>query len=568
MLDRVDSGVESLIDNEEYLYTVVVAFCSFAYELIFSELLTVIYGGGAVRYAITIGLYMFFLGCGAFITKGLKHTEENFQRLELYMALAPLGFFFVVALTNVPLSTDVALILSHAPVILIGFLSGMEIPFLTTLAERKTPTTDTKPTDIASKIGNVTKRVFYAVIGLFFSRKSTSPSTAQFSTILGFDYVGSLLGSVIYALFLYPQLGLVKTVFIIGLLNGVVATIATLRYSETSRAVFMITLLLTAGYSAAILNGSVVEEETSQVYLSSKIESEYNMTQSTVGIDITETWNTDYQKVTWYDRSFENPDYPTESCLRLDTAVQLCESWVDSYHSGLVDAPMSMYSNTTQENMSVLIVGGGDWIAIDRLRQYGVTIDHVDIDKQFYEYSKNASKLEKHHNNAYEYDRLTSHPEDIFSFFSSSNEKYDMIILDIPGIRDTESIGLYSTEFFSLLNSHLTDQGVVVSWMYSPYSHNSHNKVYMETIDSAGFDYYHSYNSYDNLDNNPDTEIGERFIIMSPDKIDKQMTPSTPYMKKHDQYYTETDTSWYRTKSKQGVRPNSLFSPNYNIIVE
>ena len=61
--------------------TLLVAFCSIVYELIFSQALTVIFGGTVIRYSMTIGLYLFSLGIGAFLYNWiLKRSKKRNQR--------------------------------------------------------------------------------------------------------------------------------------------------------------------------------------------------------------------------------------------------------------------------------------------------------------------------------------------------------------------------------------------------------------------------------------------------------------------------------------------------------
>lgn len=69
-----------------YGLTFTVALCSIVYELIYSEMLTVVFGGRAIRYAITIGLFLFCLGLGAFAFDDLGDARENFFRVESYLA--------------------------------------------------------------------------------------------------------------------------------------------------------------------------------------------------------------------------------------------------------------------------------------------------------------------------------------------------------------------------------------------------------------------------------------------------------------------------------------------------
>jgi spermidine synthase len=61
-----------------------VALCSFAYELVYSELLTVIYGGTVTQYGLTIGLFFSSLGIGSFFVRHFADAQHsNFFRTEV-----------------------------------------------------------------------------------------------------------------------------------------------------------------------------------------------------------------------------------------------------------------------------------------------------------------------------------------------------------------------------------------------------------------------------------------------------------------------------------------------------
>lgn len=551
---------------EEYTYVFVVAFCSFVYEMVYSEILTVLFGGGATRYATTIGLYMFSLGIGSFMTEGLSSKPNNFQRLETYIAFAPLGFIFIIGLQLLPLDSGFLLILSHIPVLLVGFLSGMEIPLVSGMMNDKDTSERIFITKIFRDLGTKTVNLIYAFIGIFFTTRKTDSKADSFSEILGVDYLGSLVGAVGYALVLYPDLGLIPTVFFLGLLNALVGVAIALRYSDTSRKLLVIALVLTTLYTGAIVNSEQTESKLTQLYTESQIKGEY-INPENVSIEVNQHMNTKYQSVTWYNRSIVNHNGETQkdTCLSLDTAVQMCNNWVRSYHNGLVDVPMTMYSETEYSDMEVLIIGGGDWIPINYLKDYGVTIDHVDIDAEFYNYAKNNDKLEKYHDNAYEYKNLNTHQQDAMSYLDENEKKYDLVLLDVPGIKNTDSLPLYSEELYSSINRNLDENGMVVSWIYDPNGYPNHHDTYMKTVKDSGFNRQLIYNTYEDVNDDGDAEETEKFIILSSGEVNRNIKVNQhKYTKQHKNMYNQL--KWYNIQNRD-VRSNSVFHPNYDIIV-
>ncbi|MFB6152430.1 MAG: spermidine synthase [Haloarculaceae archaeon] len=589
--------------------TFVVAFCSIAYELVYSEFLTVFYGGTVLRYSVTIGLYLFSLGVGALLSEHLDDPADSFLRTEVYLAFAgPAGAGFIVALNSFPDvvfpgKAAVTLALAHVPILVVGVLSGFEIPLLNDLVADRDRT-------VFAALGRAYPRtVVRRVLGVFFD--VSEAEGRSFSEVLGVDYLGSLAGTVVYALVLYPTYGLVVTVLVLGLLNGLAALTfgawvlwgrrrfdagasdtdaadsgtggaATPGTAEPDpveadggapgggspslarwRAVLLAGLLLTGAYAGLVANAGAVDRAVTGSYMGDRIESDYRPGRADV--TVTSFERTRYQRVTFYERDVTGHE-GTEDCFRLDQAVQLCDSWVRSYHSGLVDVPMSAFENTS--SVDVLLVGGGDYIAVDHLRRYDVSVDQVDIDGEFLRMSRTREYLTQFNDGAWTYDRLNTTVGDAFTYLRHSDERYDLILLDIPGARSDDSLSLYSREFYTLLRRHLTDRGVVATWTYSPYFFGEHHKAYVNTVLAAGFDRHLSYQAYGDPDGDGELEGGERFYLLSDDA-----TPTPDLSRARSPYLNATAAqydgwTWQEFPHYRGVEPNSVFDPNYDVIVD
>ncbi|MBZ6495351.1 spermidine synthase [Natrinema longum] len=553
--------------------TFVVAFCSIAYELVYSELLTVFFGGTVLRYSITIGLYMFSLGVGSVLSAQLGEPESNFLRTEVYLAIAgPAGAMAIVAINSlppidVPGAGPTILALSHVPILVVGVLSGFEVPLLTDLVENREET-------VFASLGRLyPRRIVRAILGAFFT--IDDPDNRSFSEVLGVDYLGSLAGTVVYALVLYPRYGLVVSVFALGLLNALAALgFAAWTFSNAARtlsrptvgqwrAVVLVGVLLTGTYGGLVAHPNAVDRAVTTTYLERTIEREYPPGVADVETRSYDT--TSYQTVLTYERDVQGHT-DTETCLHLDRAIQFCDRWVDSYHSGLVDIPMTTFDD--QSSVDVLLVGGGDYIAVDHLRQYDASVDQVDIDGEFLEMAREREFFRQYNDDAYEYDRLNTTTQDAFTYLQESDETYDLVLLDVPGVRSDETMSLYSTEFYTLLREHLSDDGLVVSWVYTSGDHPTHSKVYANTVRAAGFDQYLPYYAYDDLDGDGGLEPGERFYVLSDGP-----TP-TPDLERAESDYVHANAEtfgewrWRSLPEYRGVEPNSVLHPNYDIIVD
>ena len=575
--------------------TFVVSFCSFAYEFVYSELLTVMYGGTVTQYVITVGLYFFSLGVGAALSDDLSGDRpSNLFRTEVYLAvLAPAGFLLVVALNSVRIPqavpSELLWVVARSPVVVVGLLSGFELPLLTRMVEDEEGDTDALVPAWASRATSLLHGGVVRVMGVFWHVERTTERRSGLSLVLAMDYVGGLFGAVVYARVLYPRLGLIPTIFVLALLNGVAALAFVARFSgewglfrgerrrlvgRESATLLVVCLLVTASYGVAVYEHERVDETLSSLYLEQDVEDEYApgaMRASVVG-----QHTTTYQHVVEYERTWtgvgENPHFAgeTERCLRLGTAVQLCDSWADSYHSGLVDVPMTRFDHDPETN--VLVVGGGDYVAVDHLREYDVTVDQVDIDAEFMAYARNDSFLSKWHDDAYEYDRLTTTVADGYTYLRQTNETYDLVLLDVPGATDDDLLKLYSTEFYGAIRDRLASDGVVVTWTYAASAYGDHNKAFTNTVRDAGFTRYAPYWAWEDIDADGDVERVERFYVLAPG--DRPGTNGTAfdvdrgddYVRRHGDRYR--DVRWREVPRYDGVEVNSIFDPNYDIIVD
>jgi len=509
--------------------TLIVAFCSIVYELIYSEMLRVLFGGTVLRYSVTIGLYLFSLGIGAFLYNYVDDDATNFFRIEVLLAVVgPLGLSAMILLNSVPSirfpqKETVVLIASHLPILAVGILSGLEIPFLSAMV---------------------------------------TSERSSFSEVLGVDYFGSLVGTIVYALVLYPALGLVTSIFVLGLLNAVAALAFSLKFTRSSKALLVVGLLVTGVYAGVLVNSQQVEDELTRMYVEGSIESEYP--QGTASVTVTEQFTTKYQDAIIYERSVEGLP-GRDTCLRLDMAIQLCDRWVESYHEGLVDVPMTQFEAGPETR--VLLVGGGDWIAVNHLREYNVTVDQVDIDREFMNYTKDHPFFEQYHDDAYEYDRLDTTVGDATSYLRSTNRTYDLILLDLPGARSDEMLPLYSTEFYTQLRTHLAENGVVATWAYSRHAFANHHMAYMNTVRDAGFRGFAAYSAFDDLDRNGQQERSERFYLLSPSPERELSLQTARHVERERVRTAYRRHDWRPIPRYRGVEPNSVFAPNYDIVI-
>src|ERR1044071_7369607 len=199
-----------------FLNVLIIATCGLVYELLAGTLASYVLGDDVMQFSLIIGIYLFALGVGAWVSRFVETVlARRFIEVELGVALlggasAPLLFLSFARLSYFH-------IVLYGIVFAIGILVGLELPLLMRIL------------------------------------KDNLDFKELVSQVLTFDYVGALVASLLFPIFLVPKLGLVRTSLIFGILNAAVGlwgpwlmrpiikgSVSGLRV----RAVFVIALLL------------------------------------------------------------------------------------------------------------------------------------------------------------------------------------------------------------------------------------------------------------------------------------------------------------------------------------
>lgn len=524
------------------IITFIVALCSIVYELILAQTLTVLFGGTVLRYSMTIGLFLLSLGIGSYYYKYLKKKkkEKNFFYLEIILSIIGPASVFLIILVNGFFPANnyiehlVLLVTSHIPIILIGFLSGIELPLLADLNPIKED---------------------------------------SFSSTLSVDYLGSLVGTILFSLYLYPELGLFLATLIIGFLNLIAAIyfLFNNKIFKSKNFKIIISSIILLIYFISFIQIKTIQNNMEQIYYGDKIKQGYKIYDlKNLKVNIDNVYTTQYQNIIFYTVHFNSPYYTDVKCMNLDSHVQMCTDWVVAYHHGLVDTSMAFFNQSIRNKTKVLIVGGGDWIPANFLKKYNVSIDLVDIDKKFTNIAKKYPLLEKYNNDSFNYKRLNVTYEDGFAYLKNNKKKYDLILVDIPGIKHDKLLHLYSKEFYRSIYDSLSDKGLFVTWGYYDDQNNTHSKVLFNTYYAAGFKNVYRYDGYDKSDTYVDDFLkGDKFFALSKNNYKPKIDfNSSIYMNYIKNKFAEKKYKWKKIKVTKGVKVNSIFNPNFDIIIK
>ena len=529
--------------NRAYILgiTFIVAFCSIIYELIFSQLLTVGFGSTVERYSTTIGLFLFSLGLGALLySRWEDHLDEQkryicFLLVEISISIIGIfGFLFVLWFSQAhaeffisSAGQFIALSLCHIPIILVGILSGVEIPLLTRLLGVQT-----------------------------------------FATVLGVDYIGSLVGSVIYAFILYPYLGLYTATLLVVVINlGILLAFLYKIRRQITKKLFLIFHSLSVFILIVFGVLYVIEDDIYKEYLGGILRKSYYLYRNipTPDFKLLSYKRTKYTNIMYYGFKMGNNDY---YCVNLDFHLQSCNHWVHEYHQGLVDTPLSFFN--VEERVKVLIIGGGDYIAAKYLEKYGdkiQSVDQVDIDKEFLEFTKKDSFFSKYNGMAYANKKLNVINSDGYNYLKNTHKKYSLILMDLPGFYTDKIAHLYSIEFFKAAHKALYKDGLLVTWVHKR-DNGEQRKILGSTIATAGFKYHVNYASYkEQVDTKGESKL--RFIVdhyMIAGKVaQRKFRRYTSHSKRLNDLYERT-LAWKRSKIE--AKPHGILIPNYAMTIK
>jgi len=441
--------------------TFIIAICGLVYELLEGTISSYLLGDSIYHFSLVIGLFMSSMGIGAWLS---RFIEERLERafVLLQMTIAMVGGFSALILFYAFAYIQNYQAFLYLVTISLGTMLGIEIPLIIRILKES------------------------------FSLKT------NISNVFTLDYIGALFAALLFPLVLVPQLGLMQTSFLFGLLNLFVGMMAWFIF----RAVLGKKHLVTMVAIAMILITGLVQSN----HLISIIENKLYQH------NIIYSEQTPYQKIIVTSQKGRIQFY-------INGAVQFDSIDEHRYHESLVHPVML----TAKAHEKILIIGGGDGMALREVLKYKDvgTVTLVDLDPAITKLFKENEILSQLNHHAYESDKVTVVNQDAWKFIEKSSDLYDVIIIDLPDPNNLSLGRLYSETFYRLVNSHLSRAGAIVTQSTSPmFSHKAFWCI-EKTINNAGF-YTLPYHTYI-------PSFGEwGFVIGS--KISIKMKPVNPEM--------------------------------------
>jgi spermidine synthase len=416
-----------------FLNVIIIATCGLIYELIAGTLSSYVLGDSVTQFSFIIGIYLFAMGVGSYLSRFIeKNVAEKFVDIEL--AVAVIGGFSAPLLFLTFAYVSYFGIVLYSMVFVIGVLVGLEIPLLMRIL------------------------------------KDQLDFKELVSRVLALDYIGALVASLLFPIFLVPRLGLNRTSLFFGMLNAGVALWATWLLEPLIPNRKLLTLRVKGVIVLVLLGIALIKADSL----------------TTLAEDALFPDNIIYAKSSPYQRIVVTRG-KTGHSLFLNGNLQFNSFDEYRYHEALVHPAFAAFGG---EPKRVLVLGGGDGLAVREILKYPSveSVQLVDLDPMMTGLSNEVPALAEMNNNALDDPRVSVTNADAFVWLDSTDTPpFDIVIVDFPDPNNFALGKLYSTRFYNLLKQKLEPDSSIVIQCTSPLIARRSFWSIIKTLESAGY---------------------------------------------------------------------------------
>ncbi|MBH1977303.1 MAG: polyamine aminopropyltransferase [Comamonadaceae bacterium] len=435
----------------------VVAACGLLYELAAGALASYLLGDSVLQFSTIIGTYLFAMGVGSWLSRYFeRQLPAHFLRIELLVALIGGTLPAVLFLANA-YAPGAFRFLLYGMVLVVGTLVGLEIPLVMRILKRNVALKD------------------------------------LVSQVLTFDYLGALAVSLAFPLLLVPQLGLIRTGLLFGLLNALVAVWALwlFRWELRRWGAHVAACAMVIGLLLAALAGAE--------HITTFAEDKFYQDR------IVFTAASPYQRIVVTDGKLGHR-------LFLNGNLQFAERDEYRYHEALVHPAMAAHGAPKR----VAVLGGGDGMAVREILKYpsveSVTL--VELDPAMTRLFTDNATLARLNGHALRSPKVQVVNTDAFQWLQDgqsraarppqgasapqggsepraagsvgAHDTFDVIVVDFPDPTNFAIGKLYTNSFYALLDRRLAASGYAVVQTTSPLVARQSFWTVVQTIESVG----------------------------------------------------------------------------------
>ena len=416
-----------------FLNVIIIATCGLIYELLAGTLASYVLGDSVMQFSLIIGIYLSAMGVGSWLSSFLdKDLAKRF--LEVELAVAVIGGFSAPLLFLTFANVSYFNLILYSTVFGIGTLVGLEIPLLMRILKDEL--------DFKQLVARV----------------------------LALDYVGALVASLLFPIFLVPRLGLNRTSLLFGMLNASVAIWGTWLLED---------LIKKRDANLLRIKGFVVIILLLIAFI--KADSLTSLAEDALFTD-----NIIYAKSSPYQRIVVTKG-KTGYALFLNGNLQFNSFDEYRYHEALVHPAFAAAGASPKR---ILVLGGGDGLAVREILKYpGVeSVTLVDLDPLMTGLSRNLPVLAELNKHSLADKRVSIVNADAFVWLDNNRiEPFDVAIVDFPDPNNFALGKLYTTRFYNLLKTKLKPESAIVVQTTSPLIARNSFWCIIKTMEAAGF---------------------------------------------------------------------------------
>lgn len=443
--------------------------CGLAYEYTISKIAADLLGNSVQQWATIIATMLFAMGLGAEWQRKIATRDISDRLISSQVALALVGGFGPILLVySFSLLADYYILVQYGLALVVGTLIGFEIPLIMRVNEDRDPEMKT----------NLAK-------------------------VLKMDYVGALVGALVWTFIFVRYLSVSRISFILGLISIASAWLIFKLYRDKVRKPRR--RLLEMGGAVILLLVGLAYSKPLMLHAEQFLYRDR----------IVFTATTPYQHIVLTESGSE-----TISCY-INGHLQFKEEDEYIYHENLVHPVMLLAGSPNR----VLILGGGDGLAVREVLKYDCVeeIVLVDIDPQMTDLAKTQPHLVRLNQGAFNDRRVLRkaadgvHPSEsytlktqnkrsrVFSeelhevaqlkvvnldasvFLQQTEGTFDVVILDFPDPSSPDLAKLYSRPFYESLKASLHPTSLVVQQSGSPFHAKEAFLCIGRTMKASGF---------------------------------------------------------------------------------
>ncbi|MET9728100.1 polyamine aminopropyltransferase [Streptomyces zaomyceticus] len=400
----------------------VCAACGLVYELELVALASYLIGDSVTQASVVLSVMVFAMGVGSLLAKRLRcRAAVGFGLVEAGLALVGGCSAMVLYAAFAWLGESRYVLVAFS--LAIGVLIGAEIPLLMSLIQR-----DGRP-------GRTGRKAPHG---------EEDDAAGTVADLFAADYVGALVGGLAFPFLLLPWLGQLTGALVTGAVNAVAGgglVLWVFRRDLTARSRALL-IAVNVSVLAVLATATVLVDDFEQA-----------ARRAVYGERVRVAVHTELQEVVVTGGREGPPD------LFLDGRLRVAGQDEYRYHEALVHPAMN------GAHADVLIVGGGDGMAArEALRYPGVrSLTVVELDPGVVRLARTDPALATLNAQAFRDRRVRVVHADAFHWLRGATdrvqERYDVVISDLPDPGITPSTKLYSEEFYGLVAQVLTPSG-------------------------------------------------------------------------------------------------------------